>query len=173
MIQLAPLEWEHWKRYRQWVNDGEIARLVDRYLPVSEWEHQDFYRALIKDKTRIFFSILTGRRQSIGICALKHIDSKNRKAELYICLYGRAVRGKGFGKEAVGQLLDYAFNTLNLNRVYLYTPAYNAAALSCYRRAGFVEEGRFKEDIYSGGRYYDSIHMAFLRRFRRASRRRK
>ncbi len=173
MIQLAPLEWPHWKNYRRTVNDAEVARLIDRYLPVSELEHQDFYRALLKDKSRIFFSIQNPRGKFIGVCALKNIDSKNRKAELYICLHGSPARGKGYGAEAVKALLRYAFDTLNLNRVYLYTPAYNAAALRCYRSVGFVEEGRARQDLYSGGRYHDSVHMAFLRKLRAKTGRRK
>jgi len=166
MIQLAPLEWKHWKSYRSWVNDQEIKLLVDRHLPVSEFQHKEFYRSLLRDKTKIFFSVVKPPRDRfIGVCAFKNIDSKSRKAEFYICLNGKAVRGKGLGQKAVHSALDYAFDTLNLNRVYLYTPSYNKAAIKCYKNVGFVQEGKFLDDVFAKGRYHDSIHMCYLKRF--------
>lgn len=174
MIRLAPLEWEHWKVYRDWINDEEIARLIDRYLPVSEFQHKDFYASLQKDKSKIFFSVLRqpGNR-FIGVCSLKNIDLKNRKAEFYICLSKNAGQGKGLGKLVTEKCLDYAFDTLNLNRVYLYTPEYNTRALKCYESVGFVEEGRALEDLYAGGKYHDSIRMCFLKKFRVKTKKRK
>jgi diamine N-acetyltransferase len=172
MLRLAPLEWEHWKVYRDWINSDEIALLVDRYLPASEFQHKEFYASLQRDKSKIFFSVLTATSQKfIGVAALKNIDSKNRKAEFYICL--NAPKGAGFGKAVTEKCLDYAFNTLNLNRVYLYTPSYNKRAIACYKSAGFVEEGRGLEDIYSQGRYHDSVRMCFLKKFRHKTRKKK
>lgn len=164
MISLAPLEWEHWKIYRNWINQEEIGRLIDRYLPVSEFQHRKFYEALQHDKSKVFFSVLLKPKERfIGVCALKNIDLRNRKAEFYICL--NAPRGQGFGKAATQACLDYAFKKLNLNRVYLYTPSYNKAAIQCYLSVGFVEEGKALEDVMIDGRYYDSIRMCYLRRF--------
>jgi len=166
-LKLAPLEWKFWKTYLDWINDEEISRLLDRHLPVTELEHQDFFRTLIRNKAHIFFSVLKGPKKIfLGVCALKNIDAKNRKAELYICLDGKKGRGQGLGQEAVKELLDYAFDRLNLNRVYLYTPGYNQAAIRCYQKVGFVREGEFLEDIYADGRYYNAIRMCYLKRFR-------
>ncbi len=168
MIKLAPLEWKYWSQYRDWVNDEEIGRLIERCLPVTEFEHKKFYEKLISDKSRIFFTVLEApKNRFVGICALKNIDSRHRKAELYICLNGKDVRGRGLGAQTVKALLDYAFDRLNLNRVYLYTPAYNKHAIQCYKKAGFVKEGEFLEDIYADGRYYNSIHMSYLKKFRK------
>lgn len=174
MIHFGPLEWEHWQTYRKWINDEEIALLVDRYLPASKFQHKEFYASLQRDKTKIFFSVLISPKDRfIGVCALKNIDAKNRKAEFYICLNGAAARGKGYGKLATQKCLDYAFDTLNLNRVYLYTPEYNKHAFQCYKSVGFIEEGRGLEDIYAKGKYHDSIRMCYLKKFRVKSKRKK
>lgn len=163
MIRLAPLEWEHWKIYRDWINDEEIAVLLDRYLPASEFQHKEFYASLQRDKSKIFFSVIAEpKKKFIGICALKSIDTKNRKAEFYICL---GEKGKGLGKLTTQKCLNYAFDTLNLNRVYLYTPAYNKQALKCYKSVGFKEEGRALQDIFSRGKYHDSVRMCYLKKF--------
>lgn len=163
-VRLGPLEWECWKKYLEWSNQPETAHLIDRYLPVTELEHRDFLKSLLKDRSRIFFALnKVPEKKFLGVCALKNIDARNRKAELYICL---GEKGMGYGGVAVKKLLNYAFDMLNLNRVYLYTPEYNKRAIRCYRKAGFVEEGRFLDDIYRGGRYYDTVRMCYLKRFR-------
>lgn len=170
-IQLDPLEWKNWKTYLQWINQDEIARLIDRYLPVTEIQHKKFYESILEDKTKVFFSVTEKPgKKFIGVCALKNIDLRARKAELYICLNGKGIRGKGYGQVTVHALLDYAFGKLNLNRVYLYTPSYNQAALRCYRSVGFVKEGEFLDDVYMDGRYYNSIRMCYLKRFQKSKR---
>jgi RimJ/RimL family protein N-acetyltransferase len=166
-VQLGPLELKWWKRYLHWSNQPETARLIDRYLPVTELEHEAFLKSILADKSKIFFSVChAAKKKFLGVCALKNIDLRNRKAELYICLGEEQGRGKGYGGLVVNELLNYAFDMLNLNRVYLYTPEYNRMAIRCYKKVGFVVEGRFLDDIYRDGRYFDTVRMCFLKKFR-------
>lgn len=39
----------------------------------------------------------------------------------------------------------------------------NARALACYRRCGFIEEGRMREARYFEGAYHDRMIMSVLR----------
>jgi [ribosomal protein S5]-alanine N-acetyltransferase len=38
----------------------------------------------------------------------------------------------------------------------------NERAITCYRRCGFVEEGRLRDSIEIAGRWHDDIVMAIL-----------
>jgi RimJ/RimL family protein N-acetyltransferase len=40
---------------------------------------------------------------------------------------------------------------------------YNQRAIACYRRCGFHEEARLRQDVYRHGRYWDFVLMAILR----------
>jgi len=51
---------------------------------------------------------------------------------------------------------------MNLNRVYLDVFEYNERALACYRKCGFREEGRLRQDLFKHGRYWDRIVMGIL-----------
>ena len=69
-------------------------------------------------------------------------------------------------------MLRFAFEELNLHRVSLTVLDTNERAIACYRKCGFVEEGRLREDWYQEGRYHDLIVMGVLApefRGRRAS----
>lgn len=70
---------------------------------------------------------------------------------------------QGCGREAVGLMLRYRFNTLNLNRIYLRVYETNQRAIRAYKRAGFVHEGRMRQARFQDGGYIDVLLMAVLR----------
>lgn len=165
-VRLRPLEAKDLETCRQWVNDPEVARLVNRVLPVSAVEHAEWHKRLVADRSQVLFAIDVAsgrRRRHIGNCGLKSIDQRAQKAELWIYIGEKRCWGKGYGSQATRALLRFAFQSLGLNRVYLYCPAYNERALGMYEKVGFKREGRFRQDIFMDGQYHDSIWMAILK----------
>ena len=71
-------------------------------------------------------------------------------------------QGKGYGKEVMELIIDYAFNTLNLNKVIVEVVEYNKRALEVYKKLGFIEEGRLKKHYYADGEYFDVIILAIF-----------
>ena len=67
--------------------------------------------------------------------------------------------GKGLAREALGLVVGYAFETLNLHKLYLRVVAFNKRALALYRAFGFVEEGVQRQHAFLRGRYYDVVLM--------------
>ncbi len=68
----------------------------------------------------------------------------------------------GYGTEAIELLLEYCFNTVNLNRIELEVYDYNIRAIKSYRKIGFIEEGRKRQFMWNKGKYYDAIMMSIL-----------
>jgi RimJ/RimL family protein N-acetyltransferase len=99
----------------------------------------------------------------IGGCGLFGYSETDRTAELGIGIGDRAYWGQGYGREAVGLLLDYAFRLRNWRRVWLRVWGHNERAIRSYRACGFVEEGRLRDHVWSAGAYYDLVLMGILR----------
>ena len=59
--------------------------------------------------------------------------------------------------------MRYAFETLNLNRVWLHAFEYNKGGLRAYEKVGFKREGVLRQDCFREGRYWDTIVMGLLR----------
>ena len=59
--------------------------------------------------------------------------------------------------------LRYAFNELNLHRVWLTTTGFNERALKLYEKLGFRHEGRGREHILLDGTRWDIVYMGMLR----------
>lgn len=106
--------------------------------------------------------VITVDGQPVGRCTIFGEDRLARHAEVGIALLPEA-RGKGVGTEALGQLTEFAFVRRNLRRLHLRLIASNAAAITAYRKAGFVDEGRHREHCWVRGRYEDEVTMGLLR----------
>jgi diamine N-acetyltransferase len=101
--------------------------------------------------------------QFIGSLTLKHIDRRSQHAWLGIVLSGERL-GRGYGRDAIRTLLNWAFVIENFHRISLETWASNERAIRCYRAVGFVEEGRQREAVWFSGRHVDIVQMGVLRR---------
>ena len=99
----------------------------------------------------------------IGICDLFHFDETARTCELGIVIGDKDYWGKGYGREAIHLLLQYAFQYRNQHKVWLSVNANNVRAMKAYQACGFVEEGRQRSHVWSDGRYVDLFLMGVLR----------
>lgn len=97
----------------------------------------------------------------VGRAGLFGFDELSRSCEVGLNL-GPEHRGKGYGREVLRLLLDFAFRHRNLRRVHLQTSAANTAAIRCYEAAGFVHEGRLREAAWIDGSYVDMVLMSVL-----------
>jgi RimJ/RimL family protein N-acetyltransferase len=71
--------------------------------------------------------------------------------------------GKGYGTDAMGLILRYAFCELNLQRVSLNVFEYNPRAIRTYEKLGFIHEGQSRGVLRRDGRRYNLIFMGILR----------
>lgn len=161
---LSPMSPEDAERCAQWLNDLEVTIPLgdEAWTPTGiEAEREGITEALQKHY-HAFAVVDLGTDELIGRCLLFSVDHVNRSAMMGIVIGEKAYWSKGYGREAIGLLLDYAFNILNLNSVMLGTFAYNERALRCYRAVGFREIGRRRQARIVGNRRFDAVLMDIL-----------
>jgi len=71
-------------------------------------------------------------------------------------------RNKGYGREAIEWVTDYAFNHIGMHRVQIGAYGFNEKAWKLYERIGFKLEGRLRESIWRDGRWWDEIDLGML-----------
>jgi RimJ/RimL family protein N-acetyltransferase len=135
--------------------------------PLSDLQVRDLWEGIIRDPgpDLRYFAIepVDHDGQMVGACSLQHIDLRNRNAELSIFMVSQEARGQGYGTEAVNLLMDYAFEVVRVDRLYLGVYDFNEAGLRAYERAGFRYEGRHRNALYYQERYHDEWAMSVLR----------
>ena len=151
-------------RMLEFKNDAELELLGggDPPRPRTLAGMTEFYDKMLNDSKQVTFGI-EADGVLIGDAGLFRFDQRNGTAELGIGIGDRAYWGRGYGREAVRLLVDYGFQMHNLRKIWLETHGSNERAIRSYSAAGFVEEGRQREHVWSGGRYEDIVLMAIFR----------
>lgn len=150
---------------RSWVTDNETTRrLGGVYMRPQTWEQSERYLSALLEGDAGGVNWVIADRESLrylGQCSLMMVDNTARHAELAIVLCP-VCQGQGLGEEAVRLLLRYAFEQMNLNRVYLKVRADHPAAIRCYEKCGFKQEGILRAHAFADGKYQDVVCMGVL-----------
>ncbi len=99
----------------------------------------------------------------IGWCTLARWNPGHRRSSMGYC-FDDAAWGRGYATEASRALLQWAFDTLDLNRVQAETDTRNVASARVLEKLGFVREGTLREDCVVSGEVSDSWVYGLLRR---------
>lgn len=144
---------------------------VCRYLPWPAWASIDvangrmtrYVKSMAAGETVLLLIVRKADGAVLGDCTLFHFDEQCRRAEVGYSL-ARAAWGQGLMQEAVGELLRFGFETMNLNRVEADIDPRNAASARSLERLGFVLEGHLRERWIVEGETSDSAIYGLLRR---------
>ena len=133
-------------------------------LPSNPQQHQQKINERLEDPNSIIFTIVSLEQdQAIGSTSFFRIDWVGRMAIFYIAIAEKDNWSKGYGSEATQMMVNYAFNTLNLNRIQLHVSTENEAAVKAYKKAGFHTEGTLRQAMFNNNHYSDFYVMAILR----------
>jgi ribosomal-protein-alanine N-acetyltransferase len=91
----------------------------------------------------------------IGCCSLNRWNPEYRSASLGYC-YDDAAWGHGYATEAAHELVQWAFDTLSLNRVQAEVDTRNVASARVLEKLRFVREGTLREACVVNGEVSDS-----------------
>lgn len=163
-VGLAVLEKEDLPYFKKWLNDPRLSIFMREFdWMLADENVLEWYDKSIHDDTQIDFAIVgmeTGNL--LGACSIVGIDKRNETGEARIFIGDPRFWNKGYGKEAMILLLDYAFNVINLNNITLGVNEINDRAISAYKKIGFREAGRIRKARVIGRKEYDLILMDML-----------
>ena len=149
----------------EWINDEEVAQTLMFDWPLSLAGTHKWFEQQLLDNTRKNFVIIDKSSDTpIGITGLRDINYRHLRAQFYMTIGNKDFWGKRIPDEVIPIVLEYAFEELALNRVYLYTLDNNERARRVYERNGFIQEGILHNHFFCRGAYRDLWVMAFLRR---------
>ena len=136
-VHLRPLERKDAPLMLEWMTDPEITRFF-RFdaSKISLESCLDYIGRAQDDPNTLHFAIADENDEYLGTISLKDIDRERKQAEYAISTRKKA-HGTGAALQATQIILQYAFEALGLERVYLNVLAENGRANAFYRKAGF------------------------------------
>jgi RimJ/RimL family protein N-acetyltransferase len=146
----------------EYLNDPAVSVNLNLSRPKSETSQRGFVERINKDDSADIVLALEVGGVFIGTMGLHGIDHRHGTATTGTVI-GKEYQGKGYASEAKMLLLEYAFNTLNLRKVYSNVHSFNEYSLRYAAKCGYREEGRLKAHHYAKGQYWDRVQLAVFR----------
>ena len=167
MYKLRELRKTDMPKINEWRNDSELIAYLGasfRYINLDvEYLWYENYMSNRNNTVRCVIVDAADDENALGLVSLTDINTINQTADFHIMIGDTANRGKGIGQFATNEMLNHAFNNLNLHRVELEVLESNLHARNLYKKVGFVQEGIKRQSIYKNGRFVDMITMAILK----------
>ena len=137
---------------------GIPATLQDTENLLNEWLLQQ----QAQPRTSYIYCIEDASDNSfVGLIALKLGRQNYRSGEVWYKILP-AYWGKGYTTEALGALLKFGFEELNLHRIEAGCAVENIASVRVLEKAGFTREGRKRKILPIRGEWHDNYFYAIL-----------
>jgi ribosomal-protein-alanine N-acetyltransferase len=146
-------------------SDPQVMRYIPRPLATSVADCQALIEAMNEGMSRnelLNWGIaLRSSGELIGTIGLYRLQPENHRAEIGYMLLP-AWQGQGLMQEAVAAVLDHGFEVLHLHSVEGVIDPQNEASARVLRRAGFVQEGLFRQNEFWEGQFLDTAYYSLL-----------
>jgi len=169
-----PLDNDTELRLMQLYNIDELTRLIEanqehlsRWFPWASQtreERLDYIKSALKSfaEGKGLLAGIWHQGELAGAIDMMHISYQIRKVELGYWL-GERFQGKGLITRGCRALIDYAFDTLDLNRIEISARADNTRSRAVAERLGFTLEGTFRQTRRVGDGYGDGVLYSLLK----------
>lgn len=171
-LLLREFEEDDWRATHPYEARPEVVRYLPYGVRTPE-ESRDYIRRVMgqaRETPRHVYDFAVVRRddnQLIGRCGMRLTAPELREAMLWYVLEP-SQWGKGYIPEAARALLDFAFGTLGLHRVWADCDPRNPASFRVMEKLGMRQEAHFRENAFYKGEWCDSLIYAVLDREWRA-----
>ena len=144
-----------------WRNQPQIMAISINRRPFDENGHRKWLATMVETGKAVQFIIVEkATARPIGSCYLRDIDQRQKAAQFGLFIAEADAQGQGFGTECSRLLMEHAFETLLLNRLYLYVLAKNTAAIRLYEKLGFCRAASQEIDTLPEGATEDVVLMS-------------
>ena len=104
-------------------------------------------RQIEKEKTGYYFYVRNLETSKlIGYIGIKKIDFHISKCELFYFI-DKDFEGKGIISKAVSEVIDFCFNELTMNKIFICTSKINFGSQQIALKNGFIQEGTLREEF--------------------------
>ncbi|MGA8665129.1 MAG: GNAT family protein [Thermoplasmata archaeon] len=170
-VQLRPLEAADLPRVFEWYGDPDLVAPYDRFFTDT---YDSFARSVGEageDALSLAPRFAVEARGAPGVVGVVgHYVSHPvlQTVEVWYLIGDPAARGRGYGREAVGLLVDHLFRTTSLERVAATCDVENLASCRLVEGLGFRREGTLRRALHHHARWHD-VHVYGITREERAS----
>jgi RimJ/RimL family protein N-acetyltransferase len=164
-VILRAFEREDAERCYRWMNDPNIVRTLKSRYPIAFQNEIEWLEGAMHASAgeRHFAIERKDDRAHIGNASIHDIDWVSRTASFGLFIGEPSAWNRGFGSDAIGTLVRFAFDEMNLRKLRIDVFDYNDRAKHVLETHGFVVEGRLRREFYREGTYHDLVILSVFR----------
>lgn len=153
-----------WGNYYSWLQTPEIVEiLTTQKFPTSRENLENYIHNNNNAGVEALFGICHLKTDNLlGTLRLSNFDWISGTASIGIVIGDKNARGKGFAKEALLLCISYAFNTLNLQKIYAGVASNNTPSLALFGSV-MQKEGIRRNHVFSEGSLRDEHMFAIFK----------
>lgn len=136
-VHIRPITLADTEKVVGWRNQEFVRKNFIYQKPFTEAGHRTWMKEQVEPGHVVQFIICLADGWEIGSVYLRDIDRKEKTAEYGVFIGERSALGKGYGTQTARLTLNYAFERLGLERVFLRFLENNPRARRSYEKAGF------------------------------------
>ena len=148
----------------RWENDMQVWRDSETRVPFSMRQIEQFLLnnndVVSEQQLRLMVEDAQNGAQ-VGCIDLYDYDEFNSRAGIGI-LIDEKYRGQGYAKNAIKLLLEYCFNTLLLNQIYILVLASNVESMLLFESLGFERCGVRKQWYKTADGFIDQVEYQYI-----------
>lgn len=147
------------KRIFEWRNHSEIRKWMCQRDEIDANKHHEWFIS-IKNNTKKPYIYEEGCVPLGYVCLDINISTKVAEWGFYVAPYAT----HGVGQRMCASLIEYAFNTIKLNKIYGRVLACNSRSIKLHYKLGFKLECCLREQVLYEGVYSDLLVFGLLRK---------
>lgn len=158
-VKIRLLRYEDVLEMKNWGKHDDPLFKDYNFPSLNDDEVRSWYNYRSSRKDSRCFSVFDEENRMIGYINIRNIRKIMRTARLGI-VFDPTVLNKGYGSDAIMTLLDYFFNDMKMNTLYLDVAKFNKRAIRCYEKCGFrvirqyqAKHSDLKEETYNDESY--------------------
>lgn len=164
-IYLRALEPEDIDFLDQVENDESLWYLSNTIQPYSRYILKEYLKNAQQDvfeAKQLRLVIFSNDDVRLGLVDLYDFDPINKRVGLGIVIHSEGNKRKGFGKEAVQLMINYAFNTLDLHQIYVGITENNESSLKLFNSLNFAHTGTKTDWVKTYSGYLNELHFQLI-----------
>lgn len=162
-VYLRPITVEDTDNIIKWRNSDAVRPYFIYQKPFTREGHLNWLETMINSgKGYQFIVCQIEDDKPIGSTYFRDYDKEHNKIEYGMFLGENSVKSKGIGTEIYKLSLQFAFNVLNVHKVFCRVFADNTICLKSCEKAGLEKEAYFKDEVCINGEYKDVVMLGII-----------
>jgi RimJ/RimL family protein N-acetyltransferase len=151
---------------KYWRNNPAFRRNFREVRELNDYNQELWFERTCRSSSDFMFIIVRLEdNEPLGAAGLLYINWINRSADFsfYIGYEDKYIDEIGYAEEATKLLIDYGFNNLNLNKIWMELYEFDTKKINFFKnKFNFKQDGILRQNCYEEGRYWDSFIISLL-----------